>query len=145
MPNPNVAQGTVNRALSSVIWTSFPALNVTAPYTAPEGLRMALEGVSTLLIPTMTGLVPSPEPYMPFSLTIHLLMSQPLSDAYKTQMETNATLGTGVARPVTTTLSPYQLNSAAIESINELDWSGRSASYVIRVRGYYLTNAAMWG
>src|SRR6266576_6124812 len=107
--NPLVAQGTINRLIASVIWTSFPELNVTAPYLAPEAIRLGFAGESTLFINTLTGVITSPEPYLMIDMQMHLLMSQPLCNAYKVQMELSSLLGDGVIRPVTKTLGPYQV------------------------------------
>jgi hypothetical protein len=143
--NPLIAQGTLNRLIASVAWSSFPVLNVTASYLAPEGIRLTLTGESTLFIQTMAGVVTSPEPYMMIDMAMHLLKSQPLSNSYKSQMELSALLGDGVVRTDTTTLGQYQITNCAIQGVTELDFSGRSAAYVVRIRGYYLTNSSLWG
>ena len=142
--NPLVDQGTINRLIASVTWTSFPALNVTAPYLAPEAIRLGFAGESTLFINTLTGVITSPEPYLMIDMQMHLLMSQPLCNAYKAQMELSALLGDGVVRPVTTTLGPYQIVNCAIQGVTELDFSGRTANYIVRIRGAYYTNSALW-
>ena len=87
MANPLVAQGTLNRILGSVVWPSFSALNVTSSFLGKQGIRLALEGESTLFIPTMTGAVTSPEPYMMIGLTINLLKTQSLAAQYKSQLK----------------------------------------------------------
>jgi hypothetical protein len=71
-----VSQGTLNRAITSVSWPQYPQLNVTAPYFAPEATRLTFEGMTTLFLPTLTGVVTSPEPYQMISLDIYLLKSQ---------------------------------------------------------------------
>lgn len=144
--NPLISQGVLNRLVASVQWPNFPALNVTAPYLGPEGIRLALEGESTLFLQTMTGAVVSPEPYMMMTLTIHLLKSQPLASFYKAQMESSTLIGDGVIRPdvATTTLPAYDITNAAIEAVEALDFSGRSANFMIRCRGYYILNSALW-
>jgi hypothetical protein len=143
--NPLVAQGTLNRLRASVIWNDFPALNVTAPYLHKEGIRLALEGESTLLIPTMTGTVTSPEPYQMISCTINLLKTQALADLYKRQMEADSRLGSGVVRPDASTLSPYEIVNCAIESVRELNFAGDDAGYAVSVKGYYIVNNNLWG
>lgn len=142
--NPLVPQGTLNRLLASVVWTSFPSLNVTSSYLGKQGIRLALEGESTVFIPTMTGLVTSPEPYMMFTLTLNLLKTQGLAGLYKQQMETLATIGDGTVYPDNTTLPVYQIANCAIESVRELDFSGDDAVYAVTCKGYYLVNSALW-
>jgi hypothetical protein len=142
--NPLVAQGTLNRLRGSVIWNTFPQLNVTASFLGPEAIRLALEGESVPYLPTLTGAVTSPEPYMMINMVINLLKSQSLSDAYKQQMESNSLLGSCTVRPDATTLSPYALNNCSIKSVRELSFAGTDAIYAVTIGGYYLVNQSLF-
>lgn len=42
--NPLIPQGTLNRVRASVVWPSFPNLNVTASYLGRMGIRLSLDG-----------------------------------------------------------------------------------------------------
>lgn len=144
-PNPLLSQGTLNRIVGSVIVPSFPVLNVTAPFLGKEGIRLALEGESTKYIPTMTGAVTSPEPYMMIRLTINLLKTQSLSALYKAQMETLALVGDIAVNPdVTLGLPPYDLTNCAIQDVRELNFSGEDAGFVVTLGGYYYINVALF-
>lgn len=145
MPNPLIAQGTLNRLRASVTWSANPTLNVTAPYLGREGIRLSLQGESVMYIPTMTGQVTSPEPYMGIEMTMHLLKSQALADQYKQTMETNSILGDGTVRPDTTTLGVYQIINCSIRTIRELNFSGEDAGFVVSIGGYYLVNSSLFG
>jgi hypothetical protein len=142
--NPLIAQGTLNRLRASVIWPANASLNVVASYLGRGGISLALEGDSTQFIGTMAGVVTSPEPYQMIGLTINLLKSQQLGSLYKTAMETNALIGDGTVRADVTTLPPYQIYNCAIQSVQELRFSGDDAGFVVRIRGYYLLNSTMW-
>ena len=142
--NPLVNLGTLNRLLGSVVWTSNPSLNVTASYLGKEGIRLALEGESTVFLPTMVGAVTSQEPYLMIGLTLHLLKTQPLANAYKAAMETNAQIGDGTVRPDSKALSPYEIVNCAIQSVRELNFSGDDAGYAVTLRGYYWINSGLW-
>jgi hypothetical protein len=143
--NPLIDQGILNRILASVTWTNFPALNVTAPFLDKEGVTLRLEGESTLQHNTMTGLVQSPEPFMPVSLIMALLKTQALSDAYKTQMEDNTVIGPGTVYPdVSTGLTPYGLYNMAIQSVGELLLNGTTPIFAVTCRGYWVVNNALF-
>jgi len=144
MPNPLVDQGALNRVRASIIWPSFPNLNVTAPFLGRAGISLALEGQSTNFLPTMTGAVTSAEPYLMVTCTIHLLKSQGLAGLYKAQMELNSLIGNGVVRADSTALPPYQIINCAISSITELGFAGDNADYGVQIRGYYLLNSSMF-
>lgn len=143
--NPLISQGTLNRLRASVVWGGFPSLNVTPSYLGKQGIRLSLDGESTTMHPSLTGTVPSPEPYMAATLVMTLLKSQGLSDLYKKQMELNALIGDGVVRPDAATLGTYQIYNCAIESVRELDFSGASPDFAVTVKGFYVINNALWG
>lgn len=145
MGNPLVDQGTLNRLRGSIVWDNFPALNITSAFLGRGAIRLALEGNTSKSIETLTGLVQSPEAYQMCSITINLLKSQALADAYKTQVELSALLGGCTIRPDAVTLSPYQILNCSINSPNDLDFSGESADYTIKSIGYYLVNSSLWG
>lgn len=144
MANPLVSQGSLNKLRASITWPSFTNLNVTAPYLSKEGIRLSLQGESTLYLPTMTGAVTSPEPYMMIECVINLLKSQSLANQYKQQMEVNALLGDGTVRPDAVALGVYQITNCAIKSIRELDFSGEHALFSVTIGGYYLVNSTLF-
>lgn len=142
--NPLVDQGTLNRIIASVSWNNFTALNVTAPFLNKAAIRLALDGESTLFLPTLTGAVTSPEPYMMITLTINLLKTQGLSAQYKAQMELNSKIGDGVVRPDSTTLPPYDIVNCAIQTVREQDYGGGDAGWAVTCRGYYQINSSLF-
>lgn len=145
MANPLVQQGIVNRLKASVVFASHPELNVTAPYLGREGIRLALEGDGATYLPTLTGGVPSPEPYQICMVTINLLKTQALSATYKGQYEDNVLIGDLTIRPDTTTgLSPYDLTNCALVSVAEQDYAGNEAVWRINIRGYYNINSNLF-
>lgn len=145
MASPGINLGTLNRLLSSVTWAGFSTLNVTSSFLNRDGIRLAFEGEATRFLPALTGLVPSPEPYQPCTLTINLLKTQGLAQQYETQRQTQCFLGQGTVRTDTTTLGPYDLYSMAIENVRELAFSGEDAGYSIMLRGFLPLNSSLWG
>lgn len=145
MANPLVTQGVLSRLSASTTLDSFPELNVTASYLGKEGIKLALEGEATTYIATMTGGVPSPEPYQICNVSIQLLKSQPLSAAYKSQYETNVLIGHMTVRPdVNTGLTPYDLTNCSLMGVREQDYAGTDAGWVINIRGYYNINSSLY-
>ncbi len=144
MPNPLIAQGSLAKVRASVTWGSFPILNVTAPYLGKGGIRLQLQGESTIYLPTMTGAVTSQEPYMMIECTINLIKPQALANLYKQQMETNALLGDGTIRPDAVALGVYQVTNCAITGVRELDFSGEHEGFAVNIKGYYLINSSLF-
>lgn len=144
MSNPLVQQGTLNRLRGSITWGSNPSLNITASYLGEEGISLALEGDATTMIPTMVGMVTSPEPYMPVTITAHLLKTQALSAQYKKQMENSTLLGAGVVRVDSKTHPPYDIMNCAIAGVEPLKLNGKDAGWVVRIRGFYPINSSLF-
>jgi hypothetical protein len=163
--NPLIAQGYLNKLRASLSLTNFTNLNVTAPFLNREGIRLAIEGQATDFLPTLTGAVGSPNPFMMCSVTVNLLKTQSIANAYKLQMESSTLLGPGTVRPdignSTTTflqanpllaqgglpaagLSPYELTNLAIVSVAEQSYSGEDAGWRITLRGFYQINSSLY-
>ncbi len=142
--NPLIAQGALNRLRGSVVIPDFPELNVTAPYLAKEGIRLALQGDSVVYLPTMTGAVTSPEPYMMINMTMNLLKTQSLSDSYKKKLESSSLLGNITLRPDTITLSPFDFINCAIQNPGDLPMNGETALFPVVIGGYWLINSDLF-
>ena len=145
MTNPLIALGQLNRLKTSVLLVNFPQLNVTASYLGEEGINLRMNGPATTRVQAMTGSVPSPEPYVPVTLVIHLVKSQPLSAAYQAQMQDTTLIGDLTVRPdVVKGLGPYLLTNCSIDTVGELTFNGKSIDYGIEIGGNWNVNAALW-
>jgi hypothetical protein len=142
MSNPLINQGSLNRLLGSVIIPALPYLTVTAPFLAKEGISIALEGAASDLHPTMTGGVPSPAPYQFAQITIHVLKTNALGQAYKTQFETNTTLGNVAVTTDTVALLPYNFDTCVLESVDPITLAGDIPGMAVKIRGIYRINSA---
>ena len=142
--NPLISQGVLNRLAASLIWTNFGSLNVTPSYLNREGISIALEGDMTRFLNAYTGRVPSPEPYVPATITLNLLKSQALSGLYKAQLESNTLLGDCTVRVDSTVHPPYGFTNCGILGVREIQINGENAGWVVTVGGTYLTNSSLW-
>ncbi len=137
-------QGTLNRLRGSVVLNDFPELTVHSYNLAKEAISIGFEGDTSQLIGTLTGAVTSPEPYMLGTVTMHLVRSQALADAYKTQIEVATTLGSVNIVTDSNTLSDFQLENTVLMSLQELTFDGNQAGMIVRLRGVYYINAALF-
>lgn len=144
MPNPLIAQGSLSKLRASITWTSFPNLNVTAPFLAKAGIKLSLQGESVLYMATMTGAVTSQEPYMIAEAEVNLIKPQSIANLYKQQMELNALLGDCSIRPDAVALGIYGLVNCSIKSIRPLDFSGEHPEFTVTIGGYYLVNSSLF-
>ncbi len=139
-----IPQGTLNRLRGSVKFVSNPQLNVTASYLVKDGIEIALEGEATTVIPTMVGVVTSPDPYMIAAVTINILKTNGLAATYKSQMENSTVIGDIVITPDTSALPTYYVNNASIVDVRPMKINGEEAGWSITLRGYYNINNTLW-
>jgi len=144
MASPLIQQGTLNRLRASVVYSTNPTLNITAPYLAREAISISFEGDSGLLIPTLTGGVTSPEPYQMATVTINLLKSQQLANVYKTQIETNVNVGDVAIISDAATLGDYDLTNCILKGVRDLTFDGNVAGFVVTFTGIYNINSTLW-
>ena len=144
MANPIIPQGVLNRLRASATLTQFPGLNITASYLGKEGISLSFEGVVTTPLDTMTGVVQSPEPYQRVTMAAHLIKSQALANAFKTQIELSSLIGDVTIRPDAAQLGPYQLSNVAINSVNPLKFDGTDPGWVLMMSGIYYVNSSLW-
>lgn len=143
--NPLVDQGVLNLARASMSLIEFPELNITAEYLNRAGITLAKQGTATVQLPTMTGAVQSPQPYMLVSVTANLLKTQSLSALYQAQFQANTVIGDVTVRPdVEEGLNPYALFNCAFDTVREQSYAGGDAGWAVSLHGYWIINAEMF-
>lgn len=142
--NPQVPQGNLNRLRQSVVINDNPSLNVTSPYLDVGGITLAFGDAASQRIKTMTGIVTSGEPYQDCVVTVNLVRSQALANAWETQRQTDSAIGDIVVKTDTGTLQSYNLSSATILNVAPLTFNGQSAGYVLTIGAYLPINNDLW-
>jgi hypothetical protein len=140
-----IPPGVLNRLRASVIFSDFPELNVTSNFLTTEGIRLALEGNATDMLPAMVSLVSSPAPYLAASITMSIVRSSTLASLYKLQFEDTTLMGLGTIIPDTDVLNPYIINNVCLENVREMAFAGMEAAMVVTARGYYNVNTGFFG
>lgn len=140
MANPNVNQGTLNRIRASFVIPDHPELNVNASNLGLEGISIDFGKDAVVMIDTLTGRVTSPEPYIPASISIHLLKTQNLSNLYKLRLEKLATIGDTTTYPDASTLASFSVKNCAIEKVAVLKMNGTDAGFMVTIGGTYQIN-----
>jgi hypothetical protein len=142
--NPQIAQGTLNRLLGSVVFLEHPELNITAPFLSQEAISITFSNDAGLLLPTMTGGVNSPEPYQMVDIAIHLIRAQSFSDLYKQQIEDDTNVGDFTVIPDSVTLSEYVIVNGIIKGQREVSFDGKQPGLLITLSGIYYVNNSLW-
>ncbi len=144
MANTPVPQGTVNRLRGSVSFPAFSGLNVTPAYLGKDMITITFTGDIVHAIPTATGYVTSPEPFQMVEVMIHILRTNGLGAAYKSQIETLATVGDFVVRSDVTTMPDYNFTNGSIKSADPIKQNGEEAGWNIHLQAAYQINASLY-
>lgn len=142
--NPLVAQGTLNRVRNHVASSSYPALNISAAYMGKTFARLEFEGSFNEQIGTGTGGVSSPEPYVWATITVGLLRTQALSQAWMDQAIAGGDIGDITAYADSAAFSAITLNGCVIRSIDPGAYDGTDPVVRLVLRGTFYLNNSMW-
>ena len=142
--NPLVQLGSLNRLRGSVVIPSYPSLNVTASYLSRRGIGMELTGDLTQMIDTMTGMVTSPEPFVPADITVSLLKTQPLAQLWISQMQDTTVLGNITVHTDTSTFLHFDFQNVAIMRMSRVTYDGTDPTVDFTLRGTYVLNQTLW-
>lgn len=142
--NPLIAQGTLNKVRCSIIIPGITSLNITSPYMGKSMATVSLEGDISRLIPTGTGGVVSPEPFVMVSITAHLLRTQGLTSAWRQQFEANSNIGDIVVHSDTSAFPAYHFNTGIIQHFNQGAYDGEDPVAMLVMSAIYPVNNDMW-
>lgn len=143
--NPVVNQGALNRARPSLIVPAFPNLNIIQSSMGKMGIRIAFEGSAVPMIDTMTGMVTSPEPYLPAVVTVQILRTMNLAALWRSQMENQSGV-VGQVNVVTdsSVWVDYTFLNMAMQQPHEIPMDGTDPHFYVVLRGTYPINAALF-
>lgn len=142
--NPQINQGVLNLIRGSVQVNNFPNLNVTASFLGAGGISMSWTSPTTTFINTLTGRVPSPEPFQSVTVGIHLVKTQPLAGQWESQRIALSIIGDILVYSDAAQLPPYSFTNCAIMNVGEIVSNGKSTEYMVTVEGTYIVNNDLW-
>ena len=145
MANPQITQGTLNRLLTQLTFASYPALNLSSGYMSKQFATMSFDGAPVGQIPTGTGVVNSPEPYVMASLQFGVLRTQALGAAWLAQMQLNSVLGTVTGYSDSAVYPSSTIVNASITGFDPGAWDGTDPVIKVTVTGVYYINNSLWG
>jgi len=144
LTNPGIARGVLNRVRCSVVVPGNTALNITAPNMGRQLARIAFEGQLVNQIPTATGLVNSPEPYVICTVTIALLRTQPIANAWFAQIQTNSNVQNVTIHSDTSAFPPIALQDVVVSRIDPGPYDGTNPDFQLVLRGALPVNNNLW-
>ncbi|OYV61583.1 MAG: hypothetical protein B7Z69_00530 [Actinobacteria bacterium 21-73-9] len=142
--NPLIAQGTLNRVAGRVVFANLLALNVMPSNLGQRGISLRVTGEPTTMIETMTGMITSPAPFVPVDVMIPLLRTQPLANAWQSQIVLYSVLGNVTIYTDAPTYSPYALNNVGVTAIGDQTFDGKEGTITYTLKGTLPINNQLW-
>ena len=144
MSTPFVPQGTLNRVRASVIVPGYASLNVTSPYMGKDFVTVSFQGQFAELIPTATGGVTSPEPYVMASISINILRTQSLSSQWRSQAESYSAIGGITVHSDSAAFPALSFDNCIIRDIEPGAYNGMDPVVRVTLQGIYYINNQLW-
>lgn len=144
MTNPLVAQGTLNRVRCSVIVPGDTALNIDSSYMGKSFATITFDGSFAGQIETGTGVVNSPEPYVMSTISVGLLRTQALSNAWLVQSKKNSDIGQVIIHSDSAAFTPISLATCVINMIEPGVYDGTDPVVKLAIKGVFYLNEDLW-
>jgi hypothetical protein len=142
--NNFTARGVLNRVKTSVVVPSFPSLNVISANMGRSLARIAFNGQLVNQIPTGTGLVNAPEPFVMATITIALLRTQPIAAAWFAQIQLDSSIQDATIYSDTSAFPPIALQSVVASHMDPGPFDATSADFQLVLSGAFPVNSNMW-
>lgn len=143
--NPQVTQGNLNKVSTHLVVASFPQLSATASFMGKSMVKVSFDSPFVHQIPTATGVVNSPDPYVMAHMTMTLLRSQSLANLWIAQAQVQATIGTVTLYPDSTVFSAISVLNCSITDFDPGPFDGSNPDVPITISGSWPVNSTMWG
>lgn len=142
--NPLIQQGTLNRVRCSVVVPNYSGLNITSSYMGQAFATISFAEPFSELIPTATGAVTSPEPYVIATIGVDLLRTQALALSWLAQAGTQSDLGPVTIHSDTAAFPEITIDNAVIQSIEPGAYDGKNPVVRLSIKGVYYINNNLW-
>lgn len=139
-----VPQGTLNRLRSSVVIPSFPSLSITAPYMGKSFVKIAFDSAFGELIPTATGGVTSPEPYVMTTISVSVLKTQALGAAWMAAALLNCNIGPVSVWPDSTAYPVLTFQNCILKTKDIGAYDGTDPIVRLTIGGIFYVNSELW-
>lgn len=141
---PFIPQGTLNRLRCSIVVPNISGLNITASYMGKSFATVSFGGSFAELIPTATGGVTSPEPYVMGTISVGLLRTQALSASWVGQAGLQSAIGPVTIYPDAASFPSISLDNCIIRDIEPGAYDGLDPVVRLTLQGIYYLNSSLW-
>ena len=144
MTNPLINLGNLNRVRASVVFPSFTALNITSSQMGRRFVSLVYDEEFVQQIQQGVGIINSPEPYVMATITCDILRTLPLAQAFISQVEATAVLGTVKVHSDTSAFPVRTVHNASVLKADPGAYDGIAGVLALTIRGIFYPNNDLW-
>lgn len=144
MTNPLINLGNLNRVRASVVFPSFTALNITSSQMGRRFVSLVYDEEFVQQIQQGIGIINSPEPYVLATITCDILRTLPLAQAFISQVEATAVLGTVKVHSDTSAFPVRTVHNASVLKADPGAYDGIAGVLALTIRGIFYPNNDLW-
>lgn len=142
--NPGIQQGFLNRVLTHILVPAAPQLNVSASFMSKNLSKVTFDEDANDQIPTATGVVNSPKPFIMATLVVNILRSQTLANLYFAAIQGNCLVGDITVYSDSTVLSQFTFGNASLQHLDPGAFDGQDPTIAATFKGVFNTNSILW-
>jgi len=137
--------GSLNKAQVAIRFPQFPLLNITAGSLGDSMVTVASSGEITPMLPTATGLVASPAPFVQHTVSFSIVKTSPLAQIMLTTISNNSMLGSIEITTDATSLLKQTYENAVFQTFDTFTFNGKEPAIGFTIGCYQAVNNSMFG
>ena len=141
-PMPNL--GNLNRVRASVTFPGFTSLNITSSQMGKRFVSVVFDEDFVTQIQQGVGIINSPEPYVMSTITCDIMRTLPLAQAFISQIQDTAVLGTVKVYSDTSAFIPPTIYNASVIKADPNAFDGTQGVLALTIRGIFYPNSNLW-
>jgi len=137
--------GNLNKAQVAIRFANFPLLNITAESLGDGMVSVASSGEITPMLPTATGLVASPAPFIQHTVNFSIVKTNPLAQLMLDTIRSNSMLGQIEITTDSTSLAKQVYENAVFQTYDTFTYNGKEPAIGFSIGCYEATNNGLFG
>jgi hypothetical protein len=137
--------GNLNKAQVAIRFPNFPLLNITAEALGDGMVTVSSSGEITPMLPTATGLVASPAPFIQHSVSFSIVKTNPLAQQIKDTVKQNSMMGPVEITTDSTSLSKDVYENSVFQTYDTFTYNGKEPAIGFTIGTYEEVNNGLFG
>lgn len=137
--------GNLNKAQVAIRFAGFPLLNITAEALGDGMVTVSSSGEITPMLPTATGLVASPAPFVQHTVSFSIVKTNPLCQLLIDTINNNSMLGAIEVTTDSTTMAKQVYENAVFQTFDTFTFNGKEPAQGFTIGCYQQVNSSLFG